>query len=451
MSSLKKLAISGTIWTLLGYGTSQVLRLGSNLILTRLLIPEVFGLMTLMNTLIIGLNLFSDIGITPSLIQSKRGEDPHFYNTAWTLQVIRSFCLWIAFVIMAYPVSIFYNEPQLQWLMPVIGFGSILNGFSSTSLPLLNRQIKQSKKVLFELGTQILFLVITVGWTYYSPTIWSLIMGTLISKVISTIISHRLLPEVKNYFFWDSTAIKELFSFGKWIFISTSITFLAMQIDRLLLGRLFSIEFLGIYTIAFTFADIPVQIINKINSSVVFPVVSKLKDLPRKTLRQAIINKRQLIFIVSIVLVASLTTFGDFLIIFMYDDRYEQGAWILPLLSIGIWPNLLSITMRSVQMGIGKPMYGAYGYLFKFLYMIIFLPLATSTMGMVGAIIVIALNDIPFYIIVQYGSWREGLITLKQDFQVTLLLICLIIIALVIRYSLGWGLPIDQILPLMNN
>jgi hypothetical protein len=79
-SSLKKKAIRGTAWTLFGYGGSQALRLVSNLILTRLLVPEVFGLMALVQTFQIGLTLFSDIGIAPSIIQNKRGEDPTFFQ-----------------------------------------------------------------------------------------------------------------------------------------------------------------------------------------------------------------------------------------------------------------------------------------------------------------------------------------------------------------------------------
>jgi hypothetical protein len=84
-SSLKKKAIRGTAWTLFGYGGSQALRLVSNLILTRLLVPEVFGLMALVQTFQAGLTLFSDIGIAPSIIQNKRGEDPTFLNTAWDI------------------------------------------------------------------------------------------------------------------------------------------------------------------------------------------------------------------------------------------------------------------------------------------------------------------------------------------------------------------------------
>ncbi|MDY7023361.1 MAG: oligosaccharide flippase family protein, partial [Cyanobacteriota bacterium] len=85
MSSVKNQAVKSTIWTVVGYGGSQVLRLGSNLILTRLLIPELFGLMALVHTFIIGVALFSDIGIRPSIIRSNRWNDPLFLNTAWTL------------------------------------------------------------------------------------------------------------------------------------------------------------------------------------------------------------------------------------------------------------------------------------------------------------------------------------------------------------------------------
>ena len=93
--SINKLAMRGAIWTFVGYGVGQSLRLGSNLILTRLLVPEMFGLMSLINVFILGLSLFSDIGVGPSIIQHKRGDEPEFYNTAWTLQVIRGGALWL--------------------------------------------------------------------------------------------------------------------------------------------------------------------------------------------------------------------------------------------------------------------------------------------------------------------------------------------------------------------
>lgn len=78
MSSVKKQAVKGTIWTVVGYGGSQALRLGSNLILTRLLVPDLFGLMALVNTFIMGVALFSDIGIRPVLFGVLGGTIPFF-------------------------------------------------------------------------------------------------------------------------------------------------------------------------------------------------------------------------------------------------------------------------------------------------------------------------------------------------------------------------------------
>jgi O-antigen/teichoic acid export membrane protein len=82
MTAVKKLAIKEAFWTIVGYGGSLVLRFASSLILTRLLFPELFGLMGIVNIFIIGLQLFSDVGIGLNIVQNKRGDEPEFYNTA---------------------------------------------------------------------------------------------------------------------------------------------------------------------------------------------------------------------------------------------------------------------------------------------------------------------------------------------------------------------------------
>src|ERR1700722_277242 len=87
--SLKGLAIRGAIWTLLGFGTRQVLRLGFNLIVTRLLYPELFGLLSLVYTVVTGLTLFCDLGIAPAVVRDPRGDEAAFLNTAWTMQIVR--------------------------------------------------------------------------------------------------------------------------------------------------------------------------------------------------------------------------------------------------------------------------------------------------------------------------------------------------------------------------
>ena len=95
-SSLTARALRSALFTLGGFGSAQLIRLASNLILTRLLFPEAFGMMALTMVFLQGLQMFSDVGVAPAIQQSKRGDDADFLDTAWTIQVVRGLCLWLA-------------------------------------------------------------------------------------------------------------------------------------------------------------------------------------------------------------------------------------------------------------------------------------------------------------------------------------------------------------------
>ena len=104
-SSLTARALRSALFTLGGFGSAQLIRLASNLILTRLLFPEAFGMMALTMVFLQGLQMFSDVGVAPAIQQSKRGDDADFLDTAWTIQVVRGLCLWLAACALAWPVS----------------------------------------------------------------------------------------------------------------------------------------------------------------------------------------------------------------------------------------------------------------------------------------------------------------------------------------------------------
>jgi O-antigen/teichoic acid export membrane protein len=445
-SSIKKQAVNGTIWTLVGYGGSQGLRFVGNLILTRLLVPELFGLMALVNTFQMGLILFSDIGIRPSIIRSPRSTDPDFLNTAWTLQGLRGGWIWLGCWLIAWPVSQFYGDPRLLWLVPLVGITGFLTGFNSTAMATLLRDLQVAKLTIFEFIVQAIGLTVMVIWAYLSPSIWALVAGNLLTSVLKMVGSHFIDPNHQDRLAWDKAAVKEILSFGVWVFVATGMMFLANQADRLILGKLFTLELLGIYVVAFTLADLPRQIVQRLSRQIIFPVISKYaKELDRQSLRQKILHKRWFLLMGLSLLVTALVCFGDLLILTLYDDRYGQAAWMLPILALGLWPLILSITVDQALYAIGNPKFTALGNFLKFGYMLFLLPFSYNQFGMLGAIIVVAFNDLPFYIPISFGLWREKLSCIGQDLIATLLLVGLITGVLFIRYSLGLGLPLDEL------
>ena len=446
MTSLKKLAIRGAIWTIGGYGTGQVLRFGSNLILTRLLVPEYFGVMAVVNTLRIGIELFSDLGITQSIVNNKRGDEPTFLNTAWTLQVIRGCILWLFCLLITLPAAKLYNDDRMLWLIPIVGLSTIFDGFSSTSIHSLYRRMELGKITLFQLILQVLGLFTLIVWSWLSPSILALSVGVVLGAIYRTVGSFWLIPGYSNRFAWDQDAVKDIVSFGKWMFIATSVTFLNEQADRLILAKLLSFQLLGVYTIAYTLAGIPREVIKHLSYRVIFPTISNMLDLPRSSLRAKILRQRRLILIGFAILIAVLVSVGDLVIAVLYDKRYADATWMMPILSCGIWFSVLFYTTSPALLAIGKPLYSAQSNLAGFVMIGLGLPLAFYRFGTVGAIIVIALSDMPLYIVNLYGLGREQLSCITQDIQSTAFFIAVLALLLIVRNSLGFGLPIQAIL-----
>ena len=134
MKFLRSTSGRGASWTFIGFGTSYAIRLLSTLILTRLLAPEVFGLMSLAWVFLTALAMLSDVGTVPSVIRSPRGDDPDFLDTAWSVQAVRGFCLGILVLLLAWPVSRLYDEPQLFPILCAVSVLPVLQGLGSISV-----------------------------------------------------------------------------------------------------------------------------------------------------------------------------------------------------------------------------------------------------------------------------------------------------------------------------
>lgn len=345
---LRARAMRGSSWTLFGFGTSQVLRLGSNLILTRLLFPEAFGLMALASVFMTGLQMFSDIGIRPSIIQNKRGEDIEFLNTAWTMQVIRGFVLTAIACALAYPVSILYEVPTLFPLLCVIGSTAAIRGFQTTGYATSNRKIQLGKLIMVELTTTLAGIVAMIVWAWIHPTVWALAGGGVFASILSVLLGHKVLNTHRHRLQWDRSSAQELIKFGKWIVISSIITFVAQSGDRVLLPKVLAITDLAYYSLALVLAQMPAQIFKQLASKVLFPAFSEAIAHGQHGKLNKIIRHFALASSPAYLYPLALIFFAESLIGFLYDPRYAPTAGALTLLAVGSWFAML----RSCQSGL---------------------------------------------------------------------------------------------------
>ena len=168
--------------SVLAYGSSQVLRIASSLIMTRLLVPEMFGVMALVLSILVMLGLVSDFGTRQMVIQATREDDLDFLNTAWTIEILRGAAIWLLGLVLS---LILFVSGELGWLSRETAWGSpylpmvlmvssgtvFISGFRSTKLMTAARRMQIGKTSAIEVMAQICGLAVMIGLAFLYATI----------------------------------------------------------------------------------------------------------------------------------------------------------------------------------------------------------------------------------------------------------------------------------------
>jgi O-antigen/teichoic acid export membrane protein len=434
-ASLRSRYARGSLWALVGYGGQQVLRVLSQFILWRLLYAEAFGLMAIVNVFMVGLAMFSDVGIGPSIIQSERGDDPDYLNTAWTIQVLRGFGLFAVSVVAAVPVSHFYHEPDLAKLIPAVTAGSlIVTGFNSTKLFTVTRQIAIGRLTAIELVSQTLGVIVMVAYAAAFQTVWALVLGNVVSNVARLALGHLVLPGVQNRFRWDAKSVHSLVHFGRWIFMSTLLTFLVGQSDRLVFGKLVTMAQLGVYSVGATWAAFPTQVLAHVVQSVMFPLFSQVHN-DKADLPAAYREARAPALFAAGWLSACLVSGGPTIIRFLYDQRAHEAGWIIQALSVGTWFLALEMTNGQALLALGRPKWIAAGSFAKLCGMVVLIPLGFWWLGFPGAVLGFTASEAFKYALSLMGAHRANLEGYRQDLTLSLLVVATTVLGVGVRLA----------------
>jgi O-antigen/teichoic acid export membrane protein len=346
-------AMRGSAWTIVGFGASQGLRFGSNLILTRLLFPETFGMMALVTVAIVGFANFSDMGTGVAIAYNRRGDDPAFLDTAWTLHVFRGFLLWLGTCALALPFAHFYGEPMLAQLLPVAGLSFLIGGFYPTRVEQAQRHLHMGRLTRLDLVCQVIGTLLTILLAWWTGSIWGLVVGGVLTTVLRLGLILVMLPGHSNRFHIEPEARRDLIRFGQWIFFSTVCGFVVAQGDRLILGRYLSLDQLGIYNIGYFLASFPLMLAVSLTGRILIPLY---RDCPPGASRQNFQRLQLMRIGLTGGVVAMLITMafvGIPLVALLYDPRFHAAGPIVVLLTCAQLPHAILLTYDQVALSAG--------------------------------------------------------------------------------------------------
>jgi O-antigen/teichoic acid export membrane protein len=439
---LKQRALRAGRWSVFGFAATQGIRLVSTLVMTRLLAPSMFGVMAIALMVNMIASLLTDLGIRQNIVQSQRGADPVFLDTAWTVQIVRGFIIWAIALLLSAALWLagdlghlsgdtVYATPILPWVLAISSFSVVISGFSSTKGEVAQRNLDQRRLIQIELASQLVAFAFMVLIAYETRSIWSLVAGQLIAGVVAVVLSHAVLPGAANRLAWDADSLEEIVAFGKWIFASSFVGVFALYADRMVLGGLVTPSVLGQFAVAATLVAAVQGVFAKLYVAVVMPVLSETVRGDRDRLKEVFYRVRVPTDLALLFCAGFLAATGQLVVDILYDRRYAEAGWMLQILAVSLVWSRYNAT-QQLYLALGQPKYVAFLNFARFVSVFAALFVCFRLGGIRGAIWGFAL----YQIVIALMSYRFNAQLRINDFARDLG----VLVALPLGFGAGWGL-----------
>lgn len=418
------------------YGASQLIRLVANLITARLLVPEMFGVMAIVQVFIQGVVMFSDLGLWAYIVRNKDYKDVAILNTVWTMQVVQGWFMFLVIIACALilqswqenmtNVTVVYSNKSLPMLLMVISLTAVLKGYKTLAPAVMSRELKRGRLEVAELLAQFSGTVVMVLWAWYFPSIWALASASIVTAIMGLILNYVLF-DISHKHSWDKKIVRSVFHFGKWIFLASSITFLAQQSDKLFFSAMMSSAQLGVYSIAFMMASFITTLIQQFTTKIWLPVFSSIKDKSEKIseVYYSIRMKQDIMVSLGVILVG---LFSPLIIELLYDERYSDAGWMMQILLISSIGLSVSSVCNSLLLSLGCTKVQMQVMLVRVLSLVVLLPLLYAEYSIKGAIYAVAIISY-IGIPVQYITMKKlGVLSFKHEFRIMPLAVLIYIV-----------------------
>lgn len=336
----------------------------SKVILTRLLVPEVLGLMVLILSITALLRVLTEIGIKQSVIQNKKGARSEFLNIAWWFQSLRGIGLYVIGFFVAPLLCRFYfadkpeivtlySMPELVTLVRTAFLAFLFGGVVSPRAHVLEKQFRFGKAMFLNQGSAVLGSAVTIILAFAMRNIWAVIIGFISMSVLRCLFSYILCPFWPRLSF-DRASFKEISKFARGMLGLPVLTYIAFNIDILVAGKLISADLIGMYGMALVLARAPQDMFSRIIQPILLPALAEKQD-NKDALCKAVLKLTRIITTIGIPMVALAIIYSRTILSFVYGEQYGAVAIPFGLLCVYVLLIIQGTILSNVFFALGLP------------------------------------------------------------------------------------------------
>ncbi len=340
-------------WQGVGRISERLLRFGVNIILARILTTGDFGLFAALLAPIAVVETCTFLTTGPFIIQNEKGREPGLLRTVLLVNVLRGLLLCLVLLSTANLVAEFFGRTEIRSLMMVMAFQPLIVSFMSPAVHVLEKDLRFRPVALNGLTAAFVGAGVALSIAFHSPSVWALVFGK-IAFSISSLLGSWIIAPMNPFQRPDFSIFGHLRRYALGAFGIPILIMAVGQAPAILIGRLDSMESLGIFALTYRLAELPVFLSLSVIGSVLIPAYSKMQN-DAVRLRRVWLLAWSSIGLCTLPIAILVAWSGDALPVFVWGSEYVTNQPLVPVLAaVGFLSAVLSIT-GPLFWGVGKP------------------------------------------------------------------------------------------------
>ncbi|WP_284735832.1 lipopolysaccharide biosynthesis protein [Dongia deserti] len=329
-SELKRRTIRGGAAKLCGQAVNFALRLGFMIVLVRLLSPHDFGLVAMV-TVVTGIyGMFTSAGLSSATVQKEHVTDAQISTLFW-INVSIGVVFALLCVATAPVLVSFYREPRLFWIAIALATGFLVTGAGVQHAALLQRHLRYPVLTFIETLSQSTSSALGITLAVLGYGYWSLVAAAVTSPAITTAcvwLAAKWRPGRPDW----SADIRSMLLYGGTITLNGLVVYIGYNLEKVLLGRVWGADVLGLYGRAYQLISVPTDYLNGAIGGVAFSALSRLQGDPA-TFKRYFLRGYGLAISMTLPVTIFCVVFADEIILVLFGQAWAAAAPIFRLLA----------------------------------------------------------------------------------------------------------------------
>ena len=342
----------GIFWNFLTYGLGRAGVLLTTSILARLLSKDDFGLVAIAVVAINYFGVIKDLGLGVALIQ-RREDVNEAANTVFTINIILGFFLSAAIIPFAPLFAGYFNNPMIIPVLRWLGASFAINALGSVHNIWLMRELDYRRKFIPDMGNTVVKILVSIGLAFGGFGVWSLVFGQILGALASVVLVWIILPW-RPRLTLNKKIIASLLKFSRSIIGGDILTVVIDSLDYIIVGRLFGLAQLSVYTLAYRLPEMLVIGNLWVLGAVIFPTFSSIQDRPDE-MRRGFLTSVRLIALIIVPICLGLVIAADPIVRVLFGNQWLDVIPLLRVLAIYAWVYSLGYHIGDFYKAIGRP------------------------------------------------------------------------------------------------